>query len=230
MINHSTALPPAASPETSLLNSLEGLAVGAFALLTPPLRARRCRAGTQRDEATRTLPGDEFIPQPRWSATHAITIQASPAQIWPWIIQIGQGRGGYYSYEGLENLFGCQITNAGRILPQFQSLQPGDKVAMHPSSGAPQFKVHTVVPNQYLLFGDAPAYDPALKGVVGNTWLFYLDAQPDGSTRLITRSRSYYDLTFGLRMGFGPALMEPIMYTMEMKMLKGIRSRAEAAR
>lgn len=217
------------SPEASLLTSLEGVVIGAFALLTPMLRARRCRAGTQGDESVRALPGDDLIPQPRWAATHAITIQAAPARIWPWIVQIGQGRGGYYSYEGLENVVGCQITNADRILPQFQSLRPGDLVALHPAANAPKFKVNTLVPERYLLFGAAPAFDAALQGTVGQTWLFYLDPQPDGSTRLLARTRAWYDRKFGLQMAFGPLLMEPIMYTMEMKMLKGIRDRAESA-
>jgi len=72
------------------------------------------------------LPGDEYIAKAKGELTQAITIRASAADIWPWIAQIGQGRGGLYSYEFLENLVGCNIHNADRIIPELQNLNIGD--------------------------------------------------------------------------------------------------------
>ena len=71
------------------------------------------------DEQLRDLPGDELVNIVKGRYDHAITIKAPAAVVWPWIVQIGQNRGGYYSYELLENLVGCRIHNADRVIPEF---------------------------------------------------------------------------------------------------------------
>jgi hypothetical protein len=98
------------------LNVFENL-LGAFQvagtlILSPVLRPWYNSWGVTEEEAARSLPGDELVPDPRLGYTRAITIQAPPERVWPWLIQIGQGRGGLYSYDGLENLVGCDIHSA----------------------------------------------------------------------------------------------------------------------
>ncbi|MEK8226829.1 hypothetical protein NKG05_13190 [Oerskovia sp. M15] len=90
------------------------------------------------------LPGDELVPAADVVATRAITIAAPPREVWRWVLQLGQGRGGFYSYEWLENLVGCEIRNADRIEPQWQRLAVGDEVRLHP---AVALRVAAIVPN-----------------------------------------------------------------------------------
>jgi hypothetical protein len=99
---------------------IEGGAFIAFALLTPFLRPWRTRWGATDAEVRKKLPGDELMPHPKWGYTHAVTIKAPVAEVWPWIVQMGQGKAGFYSYEFLENLVGCDFHNADRIIPEFQ--------------------------------------------------------------------------------------------------------------
>jgi hypothetical protein len=106
---------------------VEGIA-GAFliaaALLTPFLRSWRTKWGATDAEAHRSLPGDDLVPHSKCGYTHTITIRASAAEVWPWLVQMGQGRGGMYSYEWLEKLVGCDIHYAadqpvaGRLQPE----------------------------------------------------------------------------------------------------------------
>ena len=98
-----------------------------------------------------------LVPQPKQISTRVITIQASAADIWPWLAQIGQGRGGFYSYDWLENLIGCEIHNADRIISEFQQLAVGDKVRLGPE-GYPFYTVAAVEPK-----GAAKGWSPAFK-------------------------------------------------------------------
>lgn len=82
--------------------------------------------GATNQEADASFSGDELIPYAPWRTTHAITIQAPIEMVWSWVVQMGQGRGGFYSYDWLENLFGMNIHNADRILPEYQQLKVGD--------------------------------------------------------------------------------------------------------
>ncbi len=121
----------------------------AFALLTAFLQSRRNRWGANDTELGRSLPGDELLTEPRWMWTHAITVNAPVDRIWPWLVQIGQGRGGFYSYEFLENLAGCDIHNASRIIPEMQTLKVGDGIKLHPK--APPLPVALIEPHQALV-------------------------------------------------------------------------------
>jgi hypothetical protein len=91
------------------------------------LRAWQRRWGATDDEVNRTLPGDDLISHADLTATRAITIHTTAAQVWPWIAQLGQGRGGFYSYDFLENLVGCDIHSADRIVPEWQRIDIGDR-------------------------------------------------------------------------------------------------------
>ncbi len=186
--------------------------------------------GTSKAEVTLPLPGDNLIPEPRLNTTHAITIQASSEQIWPWLIQIGQGRGGFYSYEWIENLMGLSIKNTDRIMSVHQQLEVGDQIPLTPGGiGVP---VAILEPNQTLvLFGDTrqdpdtiPTLNPGDYWVV--SWGWYLFPISPEKTRLIERWRANWNsnLTNNL---FMQVFIEPGAFLMERKMLLGIKHRAE---
>ena len=96
--------------------------IGIHILLFPFLRGYRSRWGTTSEEASANLPGDELVPNPMLRMNWGITINAPIEAVWPWVVQIGQGRGGFYSYQFLENIVGCKVYNADRILPEHQHL------------------------------------------------------------------------------------------------------------
>jgi hypothetical protein len=98
------------------------------------LRGRRwqLRWGATDQEVDEALPGDGLIASPNLTATRAITVRTSADRVWPWIAQLGQDRGGFYSYDFLENLVGCKIHSADRVVPEWQHPQVGDEVKLHP--------------------------------------------------------------------------------------------------
>ena len=101
------------------------------------LRPRHLRWGATAREAQQALPGDEETWNVKGQSTRAITIYAPASEVWKWLVQIGQDKGGFYSYTWLENLVGCRMRNADHILPQFQHIQVGDEVWLHPEIPAP---------------------------------------------------------------------------------------------
>jgi hypothetical protein len=132
------------------LDVIEGGAKIAAAILTAPvLRGPHSRWGATPAEVSATMPGDELVPKPKIISTRAITIDAPPRDVWPWLVQIGQGRGGFYSYDALENLVRCDIHSSDRIIPQLQQLDPGDLILLAPA-GAPCFRVSKVQPPSVL--------------------------------------------------------------------------------
>jgi hypothetical protein len=139
-----------------LVESISGASqIAVNLLLYPLLRGRRRRWGATEDEKALRLPGDELVPDPDWRYDHAISIDAPPSAVWPWLVQLGQGRGGFYAYEGLENLIGCQIRNVAEIQPQLQSLDVGDTIVLHGRSGfGPE--VVRLDPGRTLVLGGPP--------------------------------------------------------------------------
>jgi len=169
--------------------------------------------GATPNEVSRPLPGDELVTRPTFNATRAITIDAPPEEIWPWLVQVGLTRAGWYSYDILDN-FGHP--SATRIIPELQNLAVGDVVPMSPN-GKQGMRVHSLDRPHSMIWGtpnDA-------------TWAWQLDAQPDGSTRLISRIRSHYQwlspsIAFSALLEFGDIWMMR-------KMLLNLRIRAELA-
>jgi hypothetical protein len=215
---------------TSWTESLVGALQILGALATPFLGPRRRRWGATDREIEAAYPGDELIPEPRWAANHAISIDAMPEQVWPWIAQIGQGRGGFYTYEKLENIAGCQMENSSRILDEHQSIRPGDPIRL--AAEMPPMRA-TVVdqPTALVLFGTPGAAEDGTDGPsLSSSWALLLLEQPDGTTRLLSRTR--YDCADDLRSRLlgGPLLLEPISSVMERKMLRVIKALAEAPR
>jgi hypothetical protein len=173
------------------------------------------------------LPGDEFLPNPEHEATHAITINARVSDVWPWLVQIGQTRGGFYSYAWLENIVGCDMHNADRVVPEWQTLRAGDVVWLHPK--APPLPVVIVEPYRTIVLGEVIEEELAEgnKATAGGTWAFYLKEIDDSTTRLLARIR--WARKPGLLSWFANYVMlEPAHFIMERKMMLGIKERAEA--
>jgi hypothetical protein len=107
-------------------------AVLAYAGLSALARRWHRKWGATPKEAVESLPGDQLVPTPDLQTTRAITIAAPAADVWPWLVQMGQGRAGLYTYEWVENLLGAQIHNLDRIDPDLQRLEPGDHIRLTP--------------------------------------------------------------------------------------------------
>ena len=202
----------------TVIDSMAGAALIVVHVCARPLRRWRSTWGATAAEAAASFPGDDLVPAAAWTYTHAITVPASPEELWPWIVQIGQGRGGFYSYTGLENLVGCRIENATDVLDRFQDLSVGDPVRLHPQT-AP-LTVAVIEPRHTLvLLGAAPDSPNAA------LWAFHLRDDGHGGTRLIERGRYAHGGRWQDRLAFGPALLEPISFVMSRKMLRAIRRR-----
>ena len=200
-------------------------------LATPFRREARSRWGTTESELLRTLPGDELIPTPKWGYTYAVTIQSTVELIWPWLVQMGDGRGGMYSYDLLENLAGCNMHSADRIVPELQNLEVGDSIRIHPS--VPPWPVYAEEEGQWLLLYGDPGHDQPetdsnqpTSSYFAATWLLYLQPVGEHATRLITRGR--YDYSPDQEKWMGPRFMEPVSFVMQRKMLLGIKGRVRA--
>jgi hypothetical protein len=192
---------------------------GSIAALTLLGRRRLLRWGATDEEIAALQPGDELISDANVSATRAITIRRSPDVVWPWIAQLGQGRGGFYSYDSLENLLGFDIHSADRVVPEWQQIEVGNEVRFAPTVG---LKVVIVDPGRALVIhGSLPI---ARRPPFESTWAFILCEQADGTTRLLSRER------YGYRRWWAPLIVEPTQaasFVMSRKMLLGIRDRAE---
>lgn len=192
--------------------------------LSPLLRPWYARWGATATETSRTLPGDDRVPHPRLTTTRAITIDAPPDQVWPWVIQIGQGRGGFYSYDLLENLAGCAIHSADRLLPAYQSLHPGDVVRLGPE-GYPFFTVVDCQPAQWLVL---LAGDTQTQQSVQSSWAFVVEPHGTQAMRLLVRTRTDYAPGYRNTL-IWRVLTDPIQFAMERRMLLGIKARVAAA-
>ncbi|MBZ0292672.1 MAG: hypothetical protein K8L99_08950 [Anaerolineae bacterium] len=186
------------------------------------LRPWFLRWGATAEEAAMPLPGDEIAPVYKLSATRAITIHAPASQIWPWLVQMGQGRGGLYSYLWIENMIGCKMHNADHIIPELQNPQIGDLIRMGPE-GYPLFKITAIQPQAALVI---QGLDPRTKEPGQAYWSFVLQPVDAQTTRLIIRGRNDYEPSlFNFLMW--RVIVEPGYFVMEQKMLRGIRERAE---
>ncbi|MDH3681227.1 MAG: alpha/beta hydrolase [Acidimicrobiia bacterium] len=193
-------------------------------LLAPWRRPQRTQWGAHSDEPDPSLAGEDLIADPNWSYTHAIEIDATPEEVWPWVAQPGQGRGGFYSFERLENLFGCRITNTDHILPEHQDIAVGDEIRLHPAA-PPMHVAHVDRPRTLVLRGA-----PHDQGDPDNIWAFHLRETDAGTCRLIERGKSRHGTSVRDRLFFSPLLIEPISFVMSCEMLLGIKHRAERHR
>jgi len=206
-------------------------AVGAAAVGTCQwvLRPWQRGWGATEAEIEAELPGDELTAEPADQITRAITVDAPAERIWPWLVQLGADRGGFYSYDWLEDLFGLRIHSATTIVPEWQDLGVGDLVyADRARHGG--WVVVDLVPERALVMKVA---DVGTRQPVGRDdglgwefqWTFALQPRGDGRTRLLVRER----VAFGRRW-FG-LLMAPVglvSFVMTRRMLRGIKARVEA--
>ncbi len=195
-------------------------AAGAVAAYRQGRRAQLAFGATAEEEAAE-LPGDDLVEGADLVATRAITIRASAADVWPWLVQMGQGRGGFYSYDRLENLAGCDITSAEDVVPEWQGVHVGDEVRLHPEFALP---VAVLLPQEALVLHGAGPVDDDGPVPFDFTWAFVLRPADDGRTRLVVRER------YGYRTGWAGRMVEPVSwvsFVMTERMLRGIRDRAE---
>ena len=165
--------------------------------------------GATSEEVTRPLPGDELIPG-AGQATRAISIAATPDEVWPWLVQVGFGKAGWYSYDWIDNDFQPSAT---RIVPDFQDLAVGDKILMMPTMG---FVVESI---------DEPHSIVSVLEDGSTSWCLALYPDEEGSTRLVSRWRPKFEKT--LATFLMTALSEPGTFIMEQKMLRTIRNNVE---
>ena len=186
--------------------------IGSAALYRSFLRRPILTWGATQDEAQARLPGDELLEDADGVATRAITINAPPAAVWPWIAQMGPSpRGGAYTYDWIENLLGLNMHSVDRVLPEFQHPQVGDGFGYGPN----KMSFRRVEPEHVL----------AAQSADGNwVWTFVIEETQDGRTRLISRNRFRLPK---LKDKIGMIPMEPASLVMERKMLYGIKQRAE---
>jgi hypothetical protein len=192
------------------------LAAGLWPAIYSFFFRRRCLTwGARPDEVSGKLPGDELLANAGIVSTRAITIDAPPAAVWPWLIQMGSGRGGVYTYDWIENLFGLDMHSTREILPQFQDVKVGDEFPLGP--GRPAMRVAILDPERTF----------TVRFADGNwVWIFALAAEGGGQTRLISRNRIAAPGKLPTR-AFYEFVMEPGSLVMERKMLLGIKERAE---
>jgi hypothetical protein len=209
-----------------VLAALEGAAlIGWNLVATPFIGQQRLRWGTVATEPTDSLPGDEFVPEPKWSYTLGIAVDASPAEVWPWIAQLGQGRGGFYTYQTLENMAGCRITNTTTILPDHQHPTVGEGISLHPT--APPMRIEVVDPPEALVLLGSPADVGAEESWGVSTWQFVVIPSPGGGSRLLTRGRYDYTPDLKSRLAFGRFPIEAVTFVMSRKMMLEIKRLAE---
>jgi hypothetical protein len=178
-------------------------------------RPRLLRWGADAREVAQALPGDDRITRPKIVSTRAISVAATPSDIWPWLAQLGDGRGGLYSYDRLDMLFGyLHARSADVVLPEYQDVAAGDVI---PLGRGPDWPVIVVEPERALVVQPAGAEV---------TWCWSIIPIDDSTTRLLSRVRVRVGTRLPLWM-LAPAIDLP-WFLMERRMLHGIARRAEA--
>ena len=163
-------------------------------------------------EARGEVAGDDLMPHPDIVATRAVEIDAPPSAVWPWLVQMGPGRGGAYTYDWIERRLGIDIRNTDRIIPEFQGLKVGDEIPM------PGYAMRV------------ERLDPERAMVVRSTnhaWVWSFELRPtNGHTRLISRNR-YDAAALPVKDKLAYPVIEPGSWVMERKMLRTIKEHAE---
>lgn len=184
------------------------------------LRRWSLRFGATDDELALSLPGDDRVPHPDLESTRATSISVRSEEVWPWIAQLGQGRGGFYSYTRLENLGGADIRNADTIVPLWQDVAVGEQVNLAPGVALDVFLVE---PGRALvLVGGIPIAGAG--SPFDFSWAFVLLDTGDGTCRLVVRER------YGYTRRWSALMVEPtemVSFLMSQRMLRGIKDRAE---
>jgi len=213
---------------TALLAGAVAGAIGYVAFARP----RHLKWGSTWRERSRVWAGDEFMPEPLTQSTRVITIHAPAERVWPWVAQIGQDRGGFYSYTSLENLVGAEMKNAEEIHPEWQHRNIGDKLWLGTPSkfdGKAHLIVARWIPGRLMVLVAPPDWDRITAGKPADhtVWSFIVEPLSPKSCRLIARSLGGpAETTTGKLANF--MFWEPAHFIMERGMLLGIKSRVEA--
>ncbi len=187
---------------------LAGLALLVVAYLRV-VRPWHSRWGATDEEVTMVMPGDDLNPGGE-STTRAVTIDAAPEEVWPWLVQLGYGKAGWYSYDWIDN---DGRPSANRILPEFQTLEVGDQILMMPGMG---FTVTAIDPGRSIV--------SILED--GTSWCLAVYPLERGASRLVSRWRPKWGKVTPAE-AFFIALADPGTFIMEQKMLRVIKQRAE---
>jgi hypothetical protein len=198
-----------------ILFVLAVLAVIATIALTPWMD----RWGATDEEIAAPFPGDELVADPASFLNRAVTIRAKPEEIYPWIVQLGADKGGMYSYSWFETyILQCRLTNADRIHEEWQNLKVGGEMKMCPGEfGPPPYIIAQIFPNEAIVMGHQE------NGKWVDLWQFIIIPQADGTSRLITRTRT-------MAVGGFWTIIHPGIFVMERGMLLGIRERVERSK
>jgi hypothetical protein len=191
-----------------------GALAGAVGIYIVFYRPRQLRWGATDQEVARAMPGDEIVARPVFNATRAVTVNARPEEIWPWLVQIGFGRAGWYSYDILDNL---GRHSSEEILPEYQHLAPGDLIPLGPGEASGLY-VKEIRPNESMVWWERKRQ--------ATSWVWGLYPTGDGQTRLITRVRNDYRKGLS-NFVFGLLLIEPADFPLMRKCMLGIKRRAE---
>jgi hypothetical protein len=182
--------------------------------------------GATKGECEAVLPGDELIPEPVDVITRAVTVNAPVEEVWRWLVQIGQDRGGLYSYDSLENAAGLRIRSTERVRPEWQHLHVGDAVrlvrpgwlGLHDGVALPVVRVE---PGRSIVLRQQPPASP-WDGV----WSFHVLPHGLGRSRLVSRSRTARG---GYLLWLAGQAIDPVALAMTRRMLLGIKARAEGS-
>jgi hypothetical protein len=218
---------PGRFPFGARVAALLGVSAALLGALLTLVRPWYLSWGTTREEFEGALPGDSLSAGPPYE-TRAIAIQAPPQQVFAWVSQLGQNRGGFYSYTALENLVGCEMPDVRHLDPALQEWKLGDKLWMYPPDelgGMGHASLMLYEPKRALVFGTHTPLDPPGSAPTG-TWSFVVEPTSDHSARLLTRGSG--GSTHGLLgQAFTRTVFEPLHFAMERRMLEGIKGLAE---
>jgi hypothetical protein len=185
-----------------------------LAVSAPLVRHWHTRWGATDDEVAAQMPGDSLIPGCQVCWTRAVSIDAPPDAVWPWLVQVGFGKAGFYSNDLLDN---AGHPSAVEILPAYQRLRIGDWVPMFTKvDEVTAFQVMEIEPERHLLWAKPDS-----------TWAWTLAPLADGRTRLVTRLRCRYDWQAPAGAVLSAVLLEFADFPMMRRMLIGIKERAE---
>ena len=218
-----------------ILEGFEGVAIIIACYITFFLKSARSHWGLTKSEANRYLLGDELVLEPKAQFSHGVDINAPSSSVWPWVAQIGQGRGGFYTYTALENIAGLNIQNADSIIPEFQNPKVGTLIPFSPTDAYP---IAILEKNKAIVLSFS--YDMDKSAIIDPdqslpenyfqlSWLWYIEDLGPNRSRFISRNRLSYSDSIKNKILFG-WLMEPVVFAMDRKMCLGIKKRAERFR
>ena len=232
---------PLAGRGTCVASATSWPAIVSFSSRRACHRARRDRRGLPLDhqavlsdlgstaaERSKRLPGDEIVPYAGGQTTRAITIHAPIEDAWPWLAQLGQDRGGFYSFDLLENAVGCQMPTVDVLRAHHQVWQLGDKLWMYPSDqagGVGFATLHYYQPGRVLGFATR-AIGTSLDHAEDGSWTFVLKPVNPQTTRLVVRGRGAARPSL-LGAAFDRTIFEPVHFVMERRMMMGVKQLAE---